>query len=118
MYARHDYRQGQGDHRRHAGGVGSPVPLAQCGAPRVRGPRPDGVQAMLQGVPGVKRAEIIDEGQAEQAYRILPKDGQPIISAVSRFVHREGWDVVELSVDRGHLDEVFRSLTMPAQALT
>ena len=32
---------------------------------RVRGPRPDGVQAMLQGVPGVKRAEVIDEGQAE-----------------------------------------------------
>ena len=28
------------------------------------------------------------------------------------------WDVVELSVDRGHLDEVFRSLTMPTQALT
>ena len=47
---------------------------------RVRGPLTDGVQAMLKGVPGVKRAEVIDEGQAEQAYRILPKDGQPIIS--------------------------------------
>ena len=85
---------------------------------RLRGPLTDGVQAMLEGVPGVKRAEVIDEGQAEQAYRILPKDGQPIISAVSRCAHRQDWDVVELSVDRGHLDEVFRSLTMPTQALT
>lgn len=85
---------------------------------RLRGPLPDGVQAMLEGVSGVKRAEVIDEGKAEHEYRILTKDGQPIISAVSQCVHRQGWDVVELSVDRGHLDEVFRSLTMPAQSLT
>ena len=85
---------------------------------RLRGPLPDGVQAVLEGVPGVKRVEVIDEGLAEHEYRILPADGQPIISAISQCVHRQDWDVVELSVDRGHLDEVFRSLTMPAQALT
>lgn len=85
---------------------------------RLRGPRTDGVQATLEGVPGIKRVEVIDEGQAEHEYRILPADGQPIISVVSQCVHRQEWDVVELSVDRGHLDEVFRSLTIPAQALT
>lgn len=83
---------------------------------RLRGPCADGVQAMLQGLPGVESAEALDGDAAE--YRILPKDGQPIIGAVSQCVHRHNWDVVELSVEHGHLDEVFRSLTMPAQALT
>lgn len=83
---------------------------------RLRAPLPDGVQAVLEGVPGVERAEVLHEDETE--YRLLPKDGQPIIGAVSRCVHGQDWDVVELSVDRGHLDEVFRSLTMPAQSLT
>lgn len=85
---------------------------------RLRGPLPDDVLVVLEGVPGVKRVEVIEEGKTEHEYRILPKDGQPIISAVSQCVHRQDWDVVGLSVDRGHLDQVFRSLTMPAQALT
>ena len=85
---------------------------------RVRGPLPDNVRVVLEEVPGVKRAEVINEGKAEHEYRILPADGQPIISAVSQCVHRQDWDVVELSVDRGHLDEVFRGLTIPTQALT
>ena len=83
---------------------------------RLQGPRPDGVQTMLEGLPGVERAEVLDEDKVE--YRILPKDGQPIIGSVSQCVHRQNWDVVELSVEHGHLDEVFRSLTVPAQALT
>ncbi len=83
---------------------------------RLRGPRIDGVQATLEGLPGVGRVEALDGTAAE--YRILPNDGQPIIGAVSQCVHQQNWDVVELSVEHGHLDEVFRSLTMPAQALT
>ena len=76
------------------------------------------VRAILGAVPGVKTIEVIEAGRPEQAYRIIPKDRHPIISAVSQCVHSHHWDVVELSVCRGQLDEVFRSLTMPAQALT
>lgn len=87
---------------------------------RLRGPLPDDVQAILEGVPGVRRAEVVheDEDAAEHEYRIFPKDGQAIIGAVSRCAHQQNWDVRGLSVDHGHLDEVFRSLTMPTQALT
>ncbi|MCH7615868.1 MAG: hypothetical protein IH978_09075 [Nitrospinae bacterium] len=55
---------------------------------------------------------------AENGYRVIPENGQPILSAVSQCVQKHNWDVAELSVDRGQLDEVFRSLTMPTQALT
>ncbi len=85
---------------------------------RVRDARPDDVRAMLNGVPGVGTTEVIDAGPGEHACRVIPTDGRPILNAVSQCVHRHHWDVAELSVDRGHLDEVFRSLTMPAQALT
>ena len=83
---------------------------------RLRGLLPDGVQAILEGVPGVERAEALDGDKA--GYRILPKEGQPIIGAVSRCVLQQDWDVVALFAEHGHLDEVFRSLTIPAQAFT
>ncbi len=85
---------------------------------RLREARPDDVRAILGDVPGVEKTEVIETGGAEQEYRIIPQDGRPIISAISQCVHHHHWDVVELSVYRGQLDEVFRSLTMPAQSLT
>ena len=79
----------------------------------------DDVRAMLgDDVPGVRTVEAMDADPAGRAWRIIPKDKHSIISAVSQYVHSRHWDVVELSVCRGQLDEVFRSLTMPAQART
>ncbi len=85
---------------------------------RVSGAGRDDVRAALGEVPGVVAVEALDADAAEQAWRIFPTDGAPIIGAVSHCVSRHRWNVVELSVCRGQLDEVFRSLTMPAQALT
>ncbi len=85
---------------------------------RVKATYPDDVQAILVDVPGVGKTDVIEADETEQVYRVIPVDGHSIISAVSQCVHRHNWDVVELFVYRGQLDEVFRSLTMPAQALT
>ena len=85
---------------------------------RLRGPISDGVLAILESLPGVKAIEELYDDMAENGYRVIPENGQPILSAVSQCVQKQNWDVAELSVDRGQLDEVFRSLTMPTQALT
>jgi len=85
---------------------------------RVRSTHPGDVRAILLDVPGVRKAQVIEEGEAEHVYRVVPEEGRQILGAVSQCVHRHNWDVVELFVSRGQLDEVFRSLTMPAQALT
>lgn len=77
-----------------------------------------GVQAILQRLPGVKAVDVLEGPSGTQGFRVIPERGQTIIGAVSQGVHDHSWDVMELSVDRGHLDEVFRSLTLPAQALT
>ena len=76
------------------------------------------VLEILQGLPGVKRVEALEEEERIQGFRVMPVKGQSILAVISRCSRDRNWEVVELSVDRGQLDEVFRSLTMPDQALT
>lgn len=45
---------------------------------------------------------------------ILPKNGKAIVGAVSDLVRSEGWEVSELHVEGGRLDEVFRTITTGA----
>lgn len=76
------------------------------------------VQGVLQGVPGVKAVEELEPQGDVPGYRVFPDNGQAILSAVNECAQSHQWNVVEVSVDRGQLDDVFRSLTMPTQALT
>ena len=61
--------------------------------------------AALPGVAGV-------EGNAlEHSLSILAKPGEVIFAQVNALIAERGWKVRELNVERGRLDEVFRSLT-------
>ena len=84
---------------------------------RLRSPFPADVSTILERIPGVKGLEELHDTMIE-GYRIVPEDGHPVLNAVIQCAQHHSWDVAELSIDRGHLDEVFRSLTMPTQALT
>jgi ABC-2 type transport system ATP-binding protein len=44
----------------------------------------------------------------------VPKPGAKTLAAVSAIIVRNNWDVPELHLESGRLDEVFRSLTQPA----
>jgi ABC-2 type transport system ATP-binding protein len=44
----------------------------------------------------------------------VPKSGANALSAVSALIAKHDWDVPELHLESGRLDEVFRSLTQPA----
>jgi ABC-2 type transport system ATP-binding protein len=44
----------------------------------------------------------------------VPKPGADALSAVSAIIAKNNWDVPELHLESGRLDEVFRSLTQPA----
>jgi len=85
---------------------------------RFRGEIPGDVPALLQGTPGVNAIEELQDGKADSGYIVFPEGGQPILNAINQCVKNQNWDVAELSVDRGQLDDVFRSLTMPTPALT
>jgi ABC-2 type transport system ATP-binding protein len=43
----------------------------------------------------------------------VPKSGANTLSAVSALIDKNDWDVPELHLESGRLDEVFRSLTQP-----
>src|SRR5437588_535343 len=70
------------------------------------------IAAELRERPGVAAVEITaDEGQAGLC--VFAQDGQPISDAIVRFARERGWPVTGLYVERGRLDDVFRTITAP-----
>ena len=65
----------------------------------------------LAGVPGVAAIDTLEREDAGIDLLLYAEGGQPIVTEVSRFVHARGWQVEEIRVERGELDEVFREIT-------
>jgi ABC-2 type transport system ATP-binding protein len=69
----------------------------------------------LQQLPGVASVEIAaDSGHA--TLWVFAQDGQPISDAIVRLARARGWPVTGLYVERGRLDDVFRTITAPESA--
>ncbi len=66
------------------------------------------LEAKFLSVPGVERVET-DPGGGQLT--IFPSSGQSVVKAVSDLIHAEDIAINGLHVERGHLDEVFRSIT-------
>jgi ABC-2 type transport system ATP-binding protein len=64
----------------------------------------------LQHIPGVIRVETLPVTTGA-AFRLYPKAGQALIHNVNETVCAKGWRVRVLTLERGRLDEVFRTLT-------
>ncbi|WP_461535963.1 ABC transporter ATP-binding protein [Spongorhabdus nitratireducens] len=67
------------------------------------------LEKQLAAITGVASVEVSRDNSSR--YTLLPEAGTDIFNAVSDTVHQHGWQVDELFVERGHLDDVFRSLT-------
>ncbi|MBB2494585.1 ABC transporter ATP-binding protein [Aquipseudomonas ullengensis] len=65
-------------------------------------------QAALAALPGVIG---IEENPTEHSLTLLAKPGEVIFPQVNELIRQRGWTIKELDVERGRLDEVFRSLT-------
>ncbi|MNG33646.1 hypothetical protein D3C84_1199440 [compost metagenome] len=53
----------------------------------------------------------VEENRLEHSFTVLAQPGQVIFPQVNALIHQRGWQIDELDVERGRLDEVFRSLT-------
>ena len=68
-------------------------------------PLDEAALAALPGVAGVER------NAREHSLTVLAAPGQVIFPQVSALVQARGWNIKEMDVERGRLDEVFRTLT-------
>ncbi len=68
-------------------------------------------QARLQQLDSVARVEPQELANGATRLLVLPHNGQPIVNEVSRVINDAGWQIEELQVQRGRLDEVFRTIT-------
>jgi ABC-2 type transport system ATP-binding protein len=59
----------------------------------------------------VARVETLSHGEGTIHLRAFPKRGEAIAHPISQALRDVPWEVDELHVERGRLDEVFRSIT-------
>ena len=76
---------------------------------RLTGEDLDRVRSAIESIEDVHRIETINE---TGVLRLIPKDGAVIVEKVSLLMREKGFKVDEIFVERGHLDEVFRDLTI------
>ena len=67
----------------------------------------------LVGVEAIGSVE--EDSEQELTYTILAKDGESIFPRVSAIAQEKQWPVSEFHVQRGQLEDVFRTVTQKAQ---
>jgi ABC-2 type transport system ATP-binding protein len=100
---------------------GSPASLrarsASFNAVTVRLRADNDVSGELKKLPHVASVERVGPGTGDgqaMAFRVTPEDQRSVVADVSALCRSRGWQVEEISVDPGRLDETFRELTKSA----
>ena len=70
------------------------------------------VQQILLGIPSVQRVEIQSSNYQTLSFVVLAKQGQPILEEVKERLDQQNVKIVEMYVEKGRLDEVFRQMTI------
>ena len=84
---------------------------------RVKGVAAAAVSAKLYQVPNVNRVSVVDDKDGHVKVNVFPKangGNSDLARAVGEAAH--GWQIEQLQIEEGRLDEVFRSITMPDTA--
>ncbi len=72
-----------------------------------------GVKQALEGLVNSGSVETLENSTAGGAcrYRVFPKPNQAVAADISELTRQKNWQVDELHIEQGRLDEVFRDLT-------
>ncbi|HEC74023.1 MAG TPA: ATP-binding cassette domain-containing protein [Methylophaga aminisulfidivorans] len=68
-------------------------------------------EAFLTSLSYVSQVEKLDNNAG---FRVYPKSGQQVTAQLSENIRENGWEIDALYAEHGRLDEVFRSITLPA----
>jgi ABC-2 type transport system ATP-binding protein len=78
----------------------------------------EGVRSDLSRLSGVSAVEDSGAVNGRARFIVFPASGREIVSEISHAARSKGWEVDELRVEPGRLDEVFRSITSGTGAPT
>jgi ABC-2 type transport system ATP-binding protein len=78
--------------------------------------KPEELAAAGREVAALPQVAAVESDPRELRLTALPKPGAAALPAVSALISKNGWDVPELHLEAGRLDEVFRTLTRPRAA--
>lgn len=70
------------------------------------------VRPQLAALQGVKRIEVDEQNSARLT--LIPQPGEKLIAPLQQLIQQNNWQLDELFVERGRLDDVFRSLASSA----
>ncbi len=69
------------------------------------------VSAALNGLAGVREVREEKLAGSRVVYTVLPQEGKELLSLVVKEAESKGWQVTDLRLELGQLDEVFREIT-------
>lgn len=72
------------------------------------------IRQSLLTLPNVHKLESLAESDSYLSYQVFPQANRSIIGEISQYARQQQWEVEELHVDKGQLDEVFRTITTTA----
>jgi ABC-2 type transport system ATP-binding protein len=75
--------------------------------------KPEELDAARREIALLPEVASVESDARELRLTAVPKPGADTLSAVSAIIVKHDWDVPELHLESGRLDEVFRSLTQP-----
>lgn len=83
----------------------------------VRADKPDAVLAEISSLAHVREVERLPAASRNGALAciVYPKKGQTVAADLARHAKQKNWEVDELRVERGRLDDVFREMTQAAE---
>jgi ABC-2 type transport system ATP-binding protein len=76
--------------------------------------KPDELAAAARAIAELPEIDCVEQDVRELGLTAIPKAGARALPAVGALIADRGWDVPELHLEPGRLDEVFRSLTQGA----
>jgi gliding motility-associated transport system ATP-binding protein len=67
--------------------------------------------SVLQDLAGVAAVEPEPAQDGLATFHVIPRNGRPLLDDVARAAHDQGWEVEQIFVETGRLDDVFREIT-------
>ena len=84
----------------------------------IRTTTPQPITHALEKLAGVKSVENLGTSDALTQFRVYPAADQSLVAPISHLARDQKWEIEDLHVERGKLDEVFRSITTEQTALS